>query len=412
MLGELELGALAPRVVGRITEVVDAVVGELQIAQLEELFPADALGPFAQALVLAGFLGVHFDDLLDHLGQRRPAGRLVGDKGHDDLGELRHGDAVGHLAADHEHDAVALAGSERHGRAHGVAVAAVHAARGVDRNGVDLLAVDFNLGRLDGAGGAGGNGQGHFADVVQAVVLDDGGLAVDADDADVGAVHRAAHVEAAGQRDADHGRQGHGLEVLEHLVHDGFDRAGGVGGRGVAVGVTLGVDDVGDAGAGAADRELLAAASELAGSQIGQQAVKGGFGLDHELHVVTRGEAQVAAAVLLGDLADLADVRDAHEAGSADAHGVDHVAGQADMLEHAGFDDLVVVPLTFVFLDDRRIELLEMTRTNIRDPVFHGLVGIVSGRDECHFLCPPLISCVSGDRPFRHGQSRRAPLLP
>lgn len=55
MLGELELGALAPRVVGRITEVIDAVVGELQVAQLEELFPADALGPFAQALVLAGF---------------------------------------------------------------------------------------------------------------------------------------------------------------------------------------------------------------------------------------------------------------------------------------------------------------------------------------------------------------------
>lgn len=67
---------------------------------------------------------------------------------------------------------------------------------------------------------------------------------MDADDADVGAVHGAAHVQAAGQGDANHGRQGHGLEVLEHLVHDGLDRAGGVGGRGVAVGVTLGMDDV------------------------------------------------------------------------------------------------------------------------------------------------------------------------
>jgi len=243
-------------------------------------------------------------------------------------------------------------------------------------------------------------------------MLDDRGLAVDTDDADVGAVHGAAHVQAAGQRDADHGRQAHGLEVLEHLVHDGLDRAGGVGGRGVAVRVTLGVDDVGDAGAGAADRELLAPTSELARGQVGQQRLDASFGLDHELDVVAGGEAQMAAAMLVGDLADLADVGDAHEAGAAATHGVDHVAGQGHVLQNAGLDDLVVIPGAFVLLDDRRIEFLEMTRTDVRDPAFHGFVGIVSGRNECHVSVPPLISCVSGDRPFRRGQSRRALRLP
>jgi hypothetical protein len=58
------------------------------------------------------------------------------------------------------------------------------------------------------------------------------------------------------------------LEVVEQHVHGGLDRTGGIGGRGVAVDPALGVNDVGDAGAGAADGELEAAAVELAAFQI------------------------------------------------------------------------------------------------------------------------------------------------
>jgi len=180
----------------------------------------------------------------------------------------------------------------------------------------------------------------------------------------------------------------------------------------VAVHIALGVDDVGHAGAGAADGELVAAAGELAGLEVGDEIVQGLFGIDHEFHVVTRGEAQVAATVLVGDFADLTDVGDAHEAGAASAYSVDHVAGEPYMIEHTGLDDLVVVPLAFVLFDNRRIEFFEMPRTDIRDPVFHGLGGIVPGRNKRHMYTPPFISCVSGDRPLHRGQSRRALPLP
>ena len=80
-----------------------------------------------------------------------------------------------------------------------------------------------------------------------------GHLGVHAEHGDVGAVHRAAHVEAAGEGDAQLARQVHVGEVRVQLVHDRLDHAGGVGGRRVAVHPALGVDDVGDGVADAAD---------------------------------------------------------------------------------------------------------------------------------------------------------------
>ncbi len=73
----------------------------------------------------------------------------------------------------------------------------------------------LGLGGLNGRGGAGGDGEGNFAHLVNPLAVDHRGLAVDAQDGDVGAVHGAAHVEAAGQRDADLGGHRHGAEILE-----------------------------------------------------------------------------------------------------------------------------------------------------------------------------------------------------
>ena len=96
--------------------------------------------------------------------------------------------------------------------------------------------------------------------LVQRGVFDLRRPTVNTQDGDVRAVHGAAHVQAAGQGDAQLARQlRRAVEVLVQVVHDALDDAGGVGGRRVAVHPALGVDDVGDRVADAADRvaELL-----------------------------------------------------------------------------------------------------------------------------------------------------------
>ena len=78
MILELELRALTPSVVGGFAEVVDEVVGELKAGQFEELFPTDAVSPFAKAFVLLGVLGVHFDDVFHGFGQLGQRGGSLG----------------------------------------------------------------------------------------------------------------------------------------------------------------------------------------------------------------------------------------------------------------------------------------------------------------------------------------------
>ncbi len=207
-------------------------------------------------------------------------------------------------------------------------------------------------------------------------------------DGDVGAVHRAAHVQAAGQRHPQVGRKPHALEVVEQHVHGGLDRAGGVGGRGVAVYPALGVDDVGDARTGAADRELEAAALELAAFEVLDERFDLLLVVDHELDVVARGPADVSAAVLVGDLADLADEQRAHQAGAAGAHGEDLVAGLGHMVIDARFEILMIQPRAFVLGNNGRIEFVVFARADVGDTVFHRLLGIVSGRNKCHSSSP------------------------
>ena len=227
-----------------------------------------------------------------------------------------------------------------------------------------------------------------ISQLVGPFVVDHGRFAVDAHQADVGAVHGAAHVDAAGQGDV-HGRgQAHVLEVLEHGVHDAFHRAGSVGGGGVAVHPALGVHHVADTGTGAAHGELEGAAVELAAVELVAQGLHGVFVFHHELDVAAGGPAQVAAAVLVGDVAQLADVGDGHGAGAAHADGVHLVTALGHVHQHAGLEDLVIQPLAEILFDDRREELIVLAGTDIGDAPFHGLGRIVAGRNKSHGLSP------------------------
>ena len=214
----------------------------------KELFPTDALDPFADAFVFQGAFGVLDEDLADGGHGVRPTRRVVGNIGHCQTRE--HGSAfgIGDLAAYQQRHAALFRIEDGQGRAHGVAVAAVHAAFFVDDNRFYTL-----IGmRPDGAGGTGTDSSGDFAQVAEGLMSHLGRSPVHAADGDVGAVHGAAHVQAAGQGDADLGRQLMRAEVFKQVVHDGFNYTGGVDGRGVAMNPALGVDDVGDGVAGAA----------------------------------------------------------------------------------------------------------------------------------------------------------------
>src|SRR6266496_5343952 len=135
-----------------VLEVVNVIAGELDPGQLEEARPADTFDPLAQALVFAGVLGVHVYDVADRLHRLGPARRIVGQEGNRQLGELRRAASVADFAADPDGQAIVLGIVQWHGRAHGVAVAAIHTLLfdHLDR----VLAIDrFRTNRARGAGG-------------------------------------------------------------------------------------------------------------------------------------------------------------------------------------------------------------------------------------------------------------------
>ena len=85
---------------------------------------------------------------------------------------------------------------------------------------------------------------------------------------DIRAVNGAAHVEAAGQRYSDGSWQAHRTEFIVNTIHDRLDDTGCVNGGCVAVSPTLGMDDVGYAGACATDRELVGTRRELTALEV------------------------------------------------------------------------------------------------------------------------------------------------
>ena len=174
-------------------------------------------------------------------GQR---GGLLGRKGIASLENLGARAGVAHLAAHPDGNAVVLGIVHRHGRADGVAVAAVHALLFDHLH--RRLAVHGR--RADGARGAGGDQRRDFADLGQRVVLD---LR-----RPCGGCPGWRCRSSAPRRTCSGSRPGRCAawpgrfivrEVVVELVHHRLHDARGVGGRGVAVHPALRVDDVADA---------------------------------------------------------------------------------------------------------------------------------------------------------------------
>ena len=347
-------------IIGLELIVVNMLEGKRNVTDLKELFPTDALDPFADAFVFQGAFGVLDEDLADGGHGVRPKRRVVGNIGHCQTREHRSALGIGDLTTYQQGNAALFRVEDGQGRAHGVAVAAVHAAFFVDDNRFYTL-----IGmRPDGAGGTRADGGGDFTQVAQDIVLHFGRGAVHAADGDVGAVHGAAHVQAAGQGDADLGRQLMGAEVVKQVVHDGFNDTGGVDGRGMAVNPTLGVDDIGDGVAGAAF-------GQAPFDQLGFQGFQLGFVGDQEFDVVTAGEAQVATAVFFSDIAQFPGEYSSHNPGGGDAHGNEFGAGFGNMDQDARFRDGVIFPLAEVVFNDLRQKFAEMRGANIGNPFGH-----------------------------------------
>ena len=160
------IGVISP------TVFVDVLEGEGNLAYFKELLPSDPGDPLAHALPLVGAFGVLNEDLADGRDHFRPAGRVVGQIGYRQLGEHGRALGVGHLAADQEGHAAFHGVEYRQSRAHGVAVAAVHAAIVVDHHALDAL---VRMGP-DGAGGAACDRGGNFTQVAQPLVIHLGGV--------------------------------------------------------------------------------------------------------------------------------------------------------------------------------------------------------------------------------------------
>ena len=209
---------------------------------------------------------------------------------------------VGNLTTNQDRDTVTIRVSQRHGRTHGVAVTAEHTPLIVNLNGLDLFTVNLDLCRFNSAQRTGGDSQRQLADTGDTTVIDHRRLTMHTKDGDIGGMNGTAHVQTAGQGDTALGRQGHGGEVVEQLIHNGLDHTGGIRCRGVAMNPTLGMDDIGHTGSGSTNGELIAATL-----QIVQQRLNLGLGIDHELYVVPGGEAQETIAMFIGDVTDLTD---------------------------------------------------------------------------------------------------------
>ncbi len=114
---------------------------------------------------------------------------------------------------------------------------------------------------------------------------------------------------------------------------------------------------------------LFEPAGEFPAFQIIDQRLHFALVVHHELDVVSGGEAQVAVAVLVGDVADLADMLDAHQTARRPRERSRLLTGLGDVNQHAGFQDLMVHPFSEIFLDDGRQKLLVISGTNISNSI-------------------------------------------
>ncbi len=169
---------------------------------------------------------------------------------------------------------------------------------------------------------------------------------------DVRAVNSAAHVEAARHGHPHLGGKRHALEILKEFIHHRLDHGGSIGCRSVAVDVSLGVNDVGHAGACSADGEFVTSGNVFPAIQVLFQGLNFVQAVHHELNVVACGETEIAVAVLVCNVADLTHILDRHEPGTAGSDCENLVPAFCDMNQDAGLQDLMVFPFPVVLLNE------------------------------------------------------------
>ena len=194
---------------------------------------------------------------------------------------------------------------------------------------------------------------------------------------DIGTMNRAAHIKAAGHGNANLGRQGHSLEMVKKVIHNGFHHTGSICCRCMAMDVTLGMNDIGDAGAGPADGKFVTSGDMLTALKVFFQSFHFALAVHHELDVVPRGEPHESVAVFVGDFTELAHVFNGHEPATATPNGENLVACFRHMHQNPGLQDFVVIPFAVIVLNNRGKILPEMPRTQVRQPVFHGFFRII-----------------------------------
>src|ERR1035437_2409541 len=212
-------------------EIVDVVTRELDAGQLEEARPADSFDPFAHALELPGVGGVHVHQVHHRVDHFRPARRIVRQERDGEFREPGRRAGVAYLPAHVNRDAVILRIVLRHGRRDRVAVAAEHALLFDYVDGFESA----NHGRPDGPRRTGRYQGWDLRTLFDNLVLDLRRLAMYSEDGDVGAMHRTAHVEAAGHRDANARRQVIVREAIVQRIHHRLHDPGSVRRRRVAV---------------------------------------------------------------------------------------------------------------------------------------------------------------------------------
>ena len=192
---------------------------------------------------------------------------------------------------------------------------------------------------------------------------------MDAQDRDIRTVHGAAHVEAAGQRNAQLGREIFVRKVIVQSIHDALDDARGVGGGRMAVDPALRVYDVADGIVGPPHRE----SGRL---QISLQRLNVGRIVQQELDIVAAGEAQETTAVLVCKIGKKPERLNTQQARGSGPNRINPLPRLGHVAEHAGSDRLVVLPLPIVSPDDRVKKLLKVRGADIGDSL-HRLC--------CHF---------------------------
>ncbi len=189
--------------------------------------------------------------------------------------------------------------------------------------------------------------------------------AMDAEDGDVGAMHGAAHIEAASESDAQLRGQVLMRKAVAERVHDALHDARGIRSCRVTMHPALGVHDVADRVVGASDREPVR-------GQFLFQGLDLRFVLEQELNIVAAGEAEVAAAVLVRQRGEKAQRLNAGEPRRGGANRVETVTGLRHVAENARRHVLVIFPLAIVLLDQRRQKLVVTRRADVGESGLSG----------------------------------------